>query len=148
MLYELFLTTRQTTKIIITFANNISTGIKLSKIQISKIIQSGGSFGAWLGNLGKRSLTNGAIFLARYNLPGLVSNVASNAINKFERRISGKGAVRAGKRFNLFILIEDMNDIIKIKKSLEDLNILIDGSAKTVKHDIEKTRRRIFFLLC
>ena len=35
----LFLTTRQTTKIRNTFANNMSTDIKLSKTQISKIIQ-------------------------------------------------------------------------------------------------------------
>ena len=37
------------------FANNISTGIKLSKAQIPKTIQSSGSFGSWLANLGKKS---------------------------------------------------------------------------------------------
>ena len=44
--YELFLTTRQRTIIRNAFANNMSTDIKLSKPQISKIIQSGGSFGS------------------------------------------------------------------------------------------------------
>ena len=44
--------------------------------------------------------------------------VTSIAINKFEKK-SLKGAVKAGKRFNLFITNEDMNDIIKIMKSLE-----------------------------
>ena len=39
----------------------MSTDIKLSKAQISKIIQSGGSFGSWLANLGKKALTNVAI---------------------------------------------------------------------------------------
>ena len=34
-----------------------------------------------------------------------------------------KGAVKAGKRLNLFILNEDMNDIIKITKSLEDSDV-------------------------
>ena len=92
-----FLTTRQTTKIRNVFANNMSTDIKLSKAQISKIIQSDGSFGSWLGNLGKKVLTNIAIPLARDNLPGLVSNLTSSTINKFERKISGKGTVRAGK---------------------------------------------------
>ena len=53
--HELFLTTRQTTKIRNAFANNnMSTDIELSKAQISKIIQSGGSFGSWLGNLSKK----------------------------------------------------------------------------------------------
>ena len=136
--HELFLTTRQTTKIRNAFANNMSTDIKLSKAQISKIIQSGGSFGSWLGNLGKKALTNIAIPLARDNLPGLVSNLTSNAINKFERKISGKGAVRAGKGFTLFISNEDMNDIIKIIKSLEDSGVLIDGVTEKVKQEIKK----------
>ena len=73
--HELFLSTSQTTKIRNAFANNMSTDIKLSKAQISKIIQSGGSFGSWLANLGKKALTNVAIPLARDNLPGLVSNL-------------------------------------------------------------------------
>ena len=36
---------------------------------------------------------------------------------------------------------EDINDIIKIIKSLEDLGVLIDGVTGTVKHEIKKTRR-------
>ena len=110
---ELILTTAQTTKIRNAFANNISRDIKLSEAQISKIIQ---SFGPWLDNLGKKALTNIAISLARDNLPGFVSNLTSNAINKFEREINEKGAVRTGKGFTLFILNEDMNDI-KIRSS-------------------------------
>ena len=39
----------------------MSTDIKLSKAQISKIIQSGGSFGSWLGNLEKKAPLNIAI---------------------------------------------------------------------------------------
>ena len=118
----------------------MSTDIKLSKTQISKIIQSGGSFGSWLGNLGKKVLTNIAIPLARDNLPGLVSNLTSNAINKFDRKIRGKGAVRAGKGFTLFVLNEDMNDV-KIIKSLEDSSVLIDGVTETVKHEMKKQER-------
>ena len=53
--HELFLTTRQITKIRNAFASNISTDIKLSKAKISRLIQSGGSFGSWLGNLGEKS---------------------------------------------------------------------------------------------
>ena len=40
--HELFLRTRQKTKIRNAFNNNLSTDIKLSKAQINKIIQSGG----------------------------------------------------------------------------------------------------------
>ena len=77
-----------------------------------------------------------SISLVRNKLPQLVSNSASNAMNKFERKISGKGAVIAGKRFTLFISNEDMNDIVKIIKSLEDSNVLIDGITETVKEDV------------
>ena len=55
---KLFLTTRQTTKIRNDFANNMLTDVKLSKAQISKVIQSGRSFDSWLANLGKKVLTN------------------------------------------------------------------------------------------
>ena len=49
----------------------MSTDIKLSKVELSKIIQSGGSFGSWLGNLGKKAPANVAFALARDNLPRL-----------------------------------------------------------------------------
>ena len=55
---ELFLTTRQTTKIINGLANIKSADIKLSITQISKIIQLERSLGSWLVNLGKKELTN------------------------------------------------------------------------------------------
>ena len=50
----------------------------------------------------------------------------------------------AGKEFNLFISNEEMNDIIKIIKSLEDLGILIDRVTEAVKHEMKKTIRQIF----
>ena len=63
----------------------MSTDIKPSKAQTSKIIQSGGSFGSWLDILGQKIITNIVIPFARDNLPGLVSNITSNAINAFEK---------------------------------------------------------------
>ena len=49
-----------------------------------------------------------------------------------------KGAVRAGEGVTLAILNEDMNDIIRIIKLLENLGVLTDGVRETVKLDIEK----------
>ena len=144
---ELFLTTRQTSKIRNALANNKSTDIKLSKAQISKIIQSYGSFGSWFVNLGKKALTDLAFPLARGNFSGLVSNLAAKAINKFERKISENRAVRAGKRFTLFISNEDMNDITEVIKPLEDSYALTDGITETVKHEI-KNKKADFFLIC
>ena len=91
------------------------------------------------------SLRNIAIPLAREELSGLVSNLTSNAINKFERKISEKGAVRAGKRFILFILNEHKN-AMKIITSLEDSGVLIDGVTETVKHEIKKEEGDFFVL--
>ena len=54
--HELYLTTKQTIKIRNAFANNMSTGTKLIKTQISKVIQSVGLLGSWLGNLEKKAL--------------------------------------------------------------------------------------------
>ena len=75
-------------------------------------------------------------------MPGLVINVASNAalnaINKFERKISGTGTVRVGKGFILFISNEDVDDIIKIVNSLGNSGILIDRITKAVEHQIKK----------
>ena len=87
MSHELFLTTKQTNKIRNAFANNISTHIKLSKVQIFKIIYSDGSFDSWLANLEKKNKQMLPFFFLRDNLPGLVSNLTSNGINKIERKI-------------------------------------------------------------
>ena len=46
--------------------------------------------------------------------------------------------MRARRGFTLFISNEDLNDIIKIIKSVEDSGVLIDGVTETVKHEIKK----------
>ena len=48
---------------------------RLSKTQVSKIIQPGGMFRSWLGKFRKKALKNIAIPLARDNLPRLGSNL-------------------------------------------------------------------------
>ena len=55
---ELVVTTRQKTKINNAFANNMLADIKLSKVQISEVIQSPGFLGSWLGELGKKVVTD------------------------------------------------------------------------------------------
>ena len=62
------------------------TDIKLSKAQVSKIIQSGESFSSWLDNLGKKAPANFAIPWATENLRGLVSNLTPNAIKSLEKK--------------------------------------------------------------
>ena len=69
----------------------------------------------------------------------MLSNIASNRINKFESKISRKGAVRAVKGFTFFFffLNEDINDINKCIKSLKNSNVLIDGVTETVQYEIK-----------
>ena len=54
--HELLLTTRQKIKLRNAFDNNMSTDLKLSKAQFSKIIQSGGFLGRLLGPLLKTGI--------------------------------------------------------------------------------------------
>ena len=54
--HELLLTNRQVANIRKAFANNLSTDIKFSKAQLSKMIQSGGLLGKLLGPLLKTGL--------------------------------------------------------------------------------------------
>ena len=114
--------------------------VKLTNIQLNKLK---------LAVKNKTGTTLSEIYLARDNLPGLVNRLASNAINTFERKISEKGAIIAGNSFTLFISNEDISDIIKIIKSLEDSGVLIDGITESVKlkHEI-KNKEGVFFLLC
>ena len=58
-----------------------------------------------------------------------------------------KRTVGAGKGFNLFILNEDMNDIVKTIKSLENSGVFIDGVTETVKDKIKKNKAG-FLELC
>ena len=62
------------------------------------------------------------------------------------KKISEKGAVRAGKGFTLFISNGNVNYFIKIIKPLEDLGVLIDGVTEIVKH--KKNKKVDFLELC
>ena len=52
-----------------------------------------------------------------------------------------------GKGFTLLILNEDMNDIIKIIKLSEDLDVLTDGVTEAVKLEIKKQEGRFVVAL-
>ena len=138
MLQELFLIARQRNNIRNAFADNMSADVKFSKAQIRKFVQSNGTFCSWLGNFGKKALRKFTVPLARGKLPGLVSNLNSNTKIKFKRKVSGKRVVKARRGFTLFISNEDINDIIKKRKPLEDSGELIDGVTETVKHKMQK----------
>ena len=117
----------------------MSMDIKLSKAQFFKIIQLGGFLGKALGNLmsnlGKKALFDLSFSLANNVWPKLATKATSSVLDKFERKISGQGAIRAGKGFTLFISNEDMNDTIKIVESIQKSGLLTDGATEKVKHE-------------
>ena len=137
--HELLLTTRQNTKLRNAVNNNSATDIKLSKAQIKKLIQSGGFLGNLLsklaGPLMKVALPLGKNVLAPLGLTAAMSAIDGSIKNK----IHGSGATK-GAGVKLIIEQEDMNDIIKIIKALENSGILLKGVSKAIKNETKKQK--------
>ena len=106
--HELLLTTRQTTKLRNAIENNMSTDIKLSKTQTSKLIQSGGFLGSLLSKLAG-PLMKVAVPLAKNILVPLGITAAASAIDPgIQKKIHGSGTT------TLIISNEEIKDILKI----------------------------------
>ena len=132
--HELLLTTGQRTKLRNAFNNNMSTDLKLSKAQISKIIQSGGFLGSLLSKLAG-PLMKVAIPLAKNVLAPLGITAAASAINAgIQKKIHGS------RTTTLMISNEEMNDIMKIVQALEDSNILLKGVTETIKNETKEQK--------
>ena len=130
---ELLLTTRQNPKLRIAINNNSATDIKLSKAQIKKIIQSGGFLGKLLSKLAG-PLMKVAMPLAKNVLARLGLTAAMSAIDGgVQKKIHGSGV-------KLIIEQEDMKDIMKIIKALENSGILLKGVSKTIKNETKEQR--------
>ena len=128
--HELLLTTRQTTKLRNAIENNMSTDIKLSKVQVSKIIQSGGFLGKLLDPLLRTGLPLLKSIIKLLGLLGLTA--VSSAIDAGDqKKIYGSGTT------TLVISNEEINDIMKIVKALEDSGILLKRATKTVENEVK-----------
>ena len=131
--HKLFLTQKQITKLRNNIENNLQTDIKLSKAQISKIIQSGRFLGKILGPLLKTGLPLLKSIIKPLGFLGLT--VASSAIDAgVQKNIYGSGTT------TLVISNEEMNDIMKIVQALEDSNILLKGATKTIKNETKEQK--------
>ena len=131
--HELLLTTRQNTKLCNAINNNLTTDIKLSKAQIKKLIQSGGFLGKLLSKL-SGPLMKVAMQLAKNVLAPLGLASAMSAIDgSIQKKIHGSGV-------KLIIEQEDMKDIMKIIKALENSGILLKGVRKTIKNETKEQR--------
>ena len=136
---ELLLTNRQVANIRKAFAKNTSTDIKLSKTQLSKMIQSGGFLGRLLGPLLKTGLPlmKSVIKpLAKSVLIPLGLTAAASAADAgIHKKILG-----SGHNTTLIISNDEMDDILKIVKSLENSGVLIKGVSETIQHEAKEQR--------
>ena len=132
--HELLLTIRKTNNIINAIENNMSTDVKLSKAQISRIIQSGGVLGFLLSKLAGPLMKVGAP-LAQTFLAPLELTAAMSAIDAgIQKKIHGSGTT------TLIIPNEEMNEIMKIVQALEHSNILLKGVTKTIKNETKEQK--------
>ena len=138
--HELFLTQRQITKLRSNIENNLKTDIKLSKAQISKIIQYGGFLGKVLGLLLKTGLPLLKSVIKPLGLLGLTAT--SSAIDAgVQKKIYGSGKTTS------VISNEEMDDIMKIVQALEDSNIILKGVTKTIKNGTKEQKGRFKSML-
>ena len=137
--HKLLLTNRQVANLRKGFANHTSTDIKLSKTQLSKMIQLGGFFYRLLGPLLRTELP-----LMKSVIQPLAKNVqiplgltaaASAADAGIHKTILG-----FGHNATLIISNDEMNDILKIVKSLKNPGLLLEGVKETIKNEAKEQK--------
>ena len=116
----------------------MSTDIKLSKAQISTLIQSGGFLGSLLSKIAG-PLMKVAVPLAK-NILGLLGITAAASAG-IQKKIHDSGTT------TLIISNEEINDIMKIVQALENSNILLKGATKTIKNEIKKQKGGLLGML-
>ena len=126
--HELLLTNRQVANIRKAFAKNTSIDIKLSKTQLSKMIQSGGFLGNLLGKLAGP-------------LMKVVMPLAKNVLSSLGLSATISATMMLGSGATTLITSNDeMDDILKIVKYLEDSGVLLKGVSETVQHEAKEQR--------
>ena len=127
--HELLLTDRQVSSICKAFSNNSSVDIKILRTQLSKMIQSGGFLGILLVPLLKTRLPLMKSVISPLTksvlIPLGLTATASAADAGIHKKILGSSGHRhssscASHDTTLIISNKDMEDLIKIVKSLED----------------------------
>ena len=140
--HELLLTNRQVANLRKDFPKNTSTDIMLSKTQISKMIQSGGFLCRLLGPLLRTELPLMKSVIKplakSVSVPlGLTAAAASAADAGIHKKILGSGH---NNNTTLIISKDEMDDILKIVKSLEDSGVLLKGVSETIQNEAKEQR--------
>ena len=147
--HKLLLTNRQVANLSKAFDNKSSVDIKISKTQLSKIVQLGRFLGRFLGPLLKTGLPlmkNVITLLAKSVLIPLgLTAAASVADSGIHKKISGSS--KQNNTTTLIISNDEMEDIIKIVKSLEDSGLLLKGVSETIQNEAKEQKRGFLCML-
>ena len=143
--HKFLLTNTQVLRLRKAFANNSSANIKLSQIQLDKIGQSGVLLGSLLGLLQKTGLplmNNVLKPLAKSLLIPLELKAAASATDvAIQKNIFGSGMT------TLIISNGEMNDIMKIVKSLRESGLLIKDVSKSIENEAKEQKGRFLSML-
>ena len=145
--HQLLLTNRQVANIRKAFANNSLIDNKLSKNQLSKMIQLGGFLGRLLGPLLKTELPlikNVIKPLAKsIFIPLGLPAAASTADAGIPKKALGSGKPSSSHNNTVLIISNDeKGNIIKIVKSLEDSGLLLKGVRETIREREQEGARK------
>ena len=140
---KLLLTNTQVSKFLKAFANGSSANIKLSKTQLHKMGQSGGFLGRLLGQLLQTLPLIGNVLkpLAKSVLIPLGLTAASGTDSAIHKKMFGSGNT------TLITSNKEMNDIMKIIKSLEESGLLINGVGETIKNEAKEQKGGLLSML-
>ena len=144
--HKLLLTNRQVANLRKAFGNYSSADIKLSKTQLSKMIQSGGflNFIRPLTKIVLPFLKNSAKPLIKnVLLPLGLTSVGSAADAGIHKKILGSGhrsSDLASRKTTLIISNDEMEDIFKIVRSLEDSGVLLEGVSETIRNEAKEQK--------
>ena len=137
--HELLSTNRQAASLRESFADHSSVDINLSKTQLSKTIQSRGFLGRLLGLLletGLPLMKNVIKPLAKSVLiPFGLTAAASAADAGIHKKTLG-----SGNTATLIISNNEMEDIVKAVKSLEDSGLLLKGVTETTQNEVKEQK--------
>ena len=115
------------------------------KTQLSKMIQSGGFLGKLLGPLLKTGLPlikNVITLLIKSVLIPLGLTAAASAADAgIHKKILGSGNT------TLIISNNEMEDLIKMVKSLEDSGLLLNGVTETVQNEVKEQKEGFLSML-
>ena len=143
--HKLLLNNRQVSNLRKAFENHLSADIKLSKTQLSKMIQSGGFLGRLLCPLPKSGLPlirNIIKPLAKiFFIPLGLTAAASAADAGIYKEILGS------RNATLIISNDKVDDIIKTIKSLEDSGLLLKGVTETIQNEVKEQKEGFLGML-